>query len=202
LIGKTAWQCKLSFGKDWGDEGYMYLVGEVWDLALYSLSGPAYSWKHRYDDILCVDNDNDGYYSWGIGPKPRYCPECPDEPDGDDTDPCIGPMNEYGFFSSTTPAPDTHDTLILTGMDVPDLYAAGEQIRWYSDRRTDQPGSRWELHLPQDIMNRAIIPTMRPRPFQIVKATPVPLPFPSHPKYPLPGAMIPPPKRVSRSFSV
>ena len=24
-------------------------------------------------------------------------------------------MNEYGFFSSTTPAPDTHDTLILTG---------------------------------------------------------------------------------------
>jgi hypothetical protein len=135
LIGKTAWQCKLSFGKDWGDEGYMYLVGEVWDLALYSLSGPAYSWKHRYDDILCVDNDNDGYYSWGIGPKPRYCPECPDEPDGDDTDPCIGPMNEYGFFSSTTPAPDTHDTLILTGMDVPDLYAAGLQIRWYSDRK-------------------------------------------------------------------
>ena len=134
LIGKTAWQCKLSFGKNWGDEGYMYLVGDVWDLALYSLSGPSYSWMHKYGDISCVDNDNDGYYSWGIGPKPAYCPESPPEPDGDDTDPCIGPMNEYGIFFSTTPAPETKDTLILSGMSVPDLYAGGEHIRWYSDR--------------------------------------------------------------------
>ncbi len=134
LIGKTAWQCKLSFGKNWGDEGYMYLVGEKWDLALYSLSGPAYSWKHKYGSVLCVDNDNDGYYTWGIGPKPVYCPESPDEPDGDDTDPCIGSMNEYGIFTSTTPAPETNDTMILSGMSVPDLYAEGEDIRWYSDR--------------------------------------------------------------------
>jgi len=134
LIGKTAWQCKLSFGEYWGDEGYLYLVGENWDLALYSLRGPAYSWMHRYGDVLCVDNDNDGYYTWGIGPKPDYCPESPAEPDGDDTDPCIGPMNEYGIFTSTTPAPETGDTMILLGMSVPDLYAAGEHIRWYSDR--------------------------------------------------------------------
>jgi len=134
LIGKTAWECKLSYGKNWGDEGYMYLVGENWELALYSLSGPAYSWMHKYGDILCVDNDNDGYYTWGIGPKPAYCPESPSQADGDDTDPCIGPMTEYGIFTSTTPAPETNDTLILSGMNVPDLYAAGEQIRWYGDR--------------------------------------------------------------------
>ncbi len=139
LIGKTAWLCKLSFGKDWGDEGYMYLVGEAWDLAFYSLSGKVYSTKHNYFDIRCVDSDNDGYYSWGIGPKPRHCPESPDEPDGDDSDPCIGPMNEYGIFTSTTPAPETNDTMILFGMSVPDLYAAGEQIRWYSDRELTSP---------------------------------------------------------------
>jgi len=134
LVGKTAWLCKLSFGKNWGDEGYMYLVGEARDLAIYSLSGRVYSSKHNYLDIQCVDSDDDGYYSWGIGPKPRHCPESPGEPDGDDSDPCIGPMNEYGIFTSTTPAPEANDTLILFGMSVPDLYAAGEQIRWYNDR--------------------------------------------------------------------
>jgi hypothetical protein len=139
LIGKTAWLCKLSLGKNWGDEGYMYLVGEAWDLAFYSLKGRAYTWKHNYSDVLCVDRDNDGYYSWGIGPKPTHCPESPGEPDGDDTDPCIGPMNEYGIFTSTTPAPETNDTLILFGMSVPDLYAAGEHIRWYSDRELTSP---------------------------------------------------------------
>jgi len=139
LTGKTAWQCKLSYGKNWGDEGYMYLVGEKWDLALYSLIGPANSWKHKYGSVLCVDNDNDGYYTWGIGPKPVYCPESPAKPDGDDTDPCIGPMNEYGIFSSTTPAPETNDTMILSGMSVPDLYAPGEHIRWYSDRELTSP---------------------------------------------------------------
>jgi hypothetical protein len=134
LIGKTAWECKFSFGENWGDEGYMYLVGENWDLALYSLTGPAYSWEYKFGNVLCVDNDHDGYYSWGIGPKPANCPESPDEPDGDDTDPCIGSMNEYGIFKSTTPSPVTNDTMILSDQSVPDLYAAGDHIRWYSDR--------------------------------------------------------------------
>ena len=139
LIGKTAWICKLSYGKYWGDEGYMYLVGEAWDLAFCSLYGRAFSPFHDDSDILCVDNDNDGYYSWGIGPKPEHCPESPAEPDGDDSDPCIGAINEYGIFSSTTPAPETNDTLILLGMSVPDLHAAGEHIRWYSDRELTNP---------------------------------------------------------------
>jgi hypothetical protein len=48
-------------------------------------------------------------------------------------------MNEYGIFTSTTPAPETNDTLILFGMSVPDLYAAGDHIRWYSDRELTSP---------------------------------------------------------------
>ncbi|MGW8316144.1 MAG: T9SS type A sorting domain-containing protein [Bacteroidales bacterium] len=37
-------------------------------------------------------------------------------------------------MTSTTPAPETNDSMILFGMSVPDLYATGENIRWYSDR--------------------------------------------------------------------
>ncbi len=49
-----------------------------------------------YDDsdIDCADNDGDGYYNWGIGPKPAHCPNCPDEEDSDDSSPLIGPYNE------------------------------------------------------------------------------------------------------------
>ncbi len=66
---------------------------------MYSLYGPVSSLDFNETDVLCTDNDGDGYYSWGIGPKPSHCPESPDEPDGDDSDPCIGPMDEYGNFT-------------------------------------------------------------------------------------------------------
>lgn len=48
------------------------------------------------EDIQCYDMDGDGYYYWGIGPKPTNCPPCPDEPDGDDSNPALGPLNTYG----------------------------------------------------------------------------------------------------------
>lgn len=48
------------------------------------------------EDIQCYDMDGDGYYYWGIGPKPTHCPPCPDEPDGDDSNPALGPLNTYG----------------------------------------------------------------------------------------------------------
>ena len=48
------------------------------------------------EDVQCNDMDGDGYYYWGIGPKPAHCPPCPDEPDGDDSNPVLGPLNNYG----------------------------------------------------------------------------------------------------------
>ena len=49
-------------------------------------------------DRVCIDMDGDGYYNWGIGTKPATCPDCaPDTPDGNDADPTIGPINEYGY---------------------------------------------------------------------------------------------------------
>ncbi len=47
-------------------------------------------------DIKCYDKDGDGYYYWGIGPKPAHCPPCPDEKDGDDSNPGLGPLNDDG----------------------------------------------------------------------------------------------------------
>ena len=60
----------------------------------------------------------------------------PDEPDGDDSDPCIGPMDEYGNFTSyLTPTPDAKDTIVLYGQMVPDLMLQVGNIRWYSDKK-------------------------------------------------------------------
>lgn len=51
------------------------------------------------DDIVCEDNDGDGYYNWGIGPKPSTC-NCPNEEDGDDSNANLGPINEYGYCAT------------------------------------------------------------------------------------------------------
>jgi hypothetical protein len=52
------------------------------------------------NDIVCEDNDGDGYYFWGLGPKPTNCPATvPNDPDGDDSDPSVGPMDGYGNLS-------------------------------------------------------------------------------------------------------
>lgn len=47
--------------------------------------------------IICEDADGDGYYCWGLGPKPSHCPSwVPDTPDGDDSDINYGPIDTYG----------------------------------------------------------------------------------------------------------
>lgn len=64
-------------------------------------------------DVVSEDRDGDGYYNWGIGPKPSHCPAgVSDEPDGDDSDPSVGPMDAYGHLQPASA--DSLDTLFIS----------------------------------------------------------------------------------------
>lgn len=96
-IGRTFWILKQSNTyTGWPyHTGYIYTMNKPsW---AYWIEMPITSDVYSGEDIECTDNDNDGYFWWGIGPKPATCPFCtPDEPDGDDSNPNYGPMDEYG----------------------------------------------------------------------------------------------------------
>jgi len=91
--GKTVWVFKDSHGFSSGTNGFRDITKSISDFSLTAFTLPVISRIYSDDDIRCVDLDNDGYYNWGVGPKPATCPEgCPDEGDCDDSRNDLGPM--------------------------------------------------------------------------------------------------------------
>ena len=127
LIGKTYWKFKNSNEIYENDDidGYMYLM--IHDkpsmIDPISLNFPfeirdvvANTLLYTSNDVVCEDADGDGYYFWGLGPKPTNIPSwIPDEPDGDDSDPNMGPMDAYGYLRDLSEE-DT-DTIFITNTE-------------------------------------------------------------------------------------
>lgn len=117
LVGRTAWKFKNSYiNGGLGNPPYMFITfDELSHMTnTYALNTPISTMNYSDLDIVCEDSDGDGYYYWGIGPKPSTCPSwVPEDADGDDSNPVLGPMDKYGHMSEVHPSDSV--TLYLTG---------------------------------------------------------------------------------------
>lgn len=120
LVGRNYWIFKNSYIAG-GSANPPYMLVAM-DLSTsinstYALFNPR--WKRinasgEYEDVgvvICEDGDGDGFFYWGLGPKPESFELVPDQPDGDDSNPLLGVMNEYGYCENLNP--ETRDMEVI-----------------------------------------------------------------------------------------
>jgi hypothetical protein len=95
IIGKNVWIFKNS---SWGyDAPQWVLYYDNNDFSnfddSYSLIGPVYSNSVPINNGPAFDKDGDGYYWWGLGPKPSNVPSWSIEEDCDDSNSDVGPYD-------------------------------------------------------------------------------------------------------------
>lgn len=116
-IGRTYWIFKNSYGTESGittDGGYAYILFNNMSFMRgpYKLNYPFTILPISTYVVNCEDADGDGYYTWGLGPRPSNCPSwAPSEQDGDDSDPNYGPMDQYGNLTAI----DNSSQTVITG---------------------------------------------------------------------------------------
>lgn len=108
LIGKTYFVFKDNYvGKTDGNTEYKNILFDNIKVCMntpHALIGPLQISNISDNDIICEDIDGDGYYNWGIGPKPANAPtNTPEEEDGDDSNPLLGPMDKWGNCEDLNP---------------------------------------------------------------------------------------------------
>lgn len=189
LVGKVAWIFKNSVGNDWGYNGYAYLPrserspkcpAEIHDsiLPLSRFIEPyAFVRKLKYFEDgkekslegVCVDEDGDGYYRWGLIGRPNN-PDIPLEMDGDDSNPALGPMDEYGFcrelkkvdlYMRDTPQ-DKGIEPNDSGRDMwesPDIWIRNEANSTSEEHQNPQSGKRAYIHIR--IHNKGTLPSQQ-----------------------------------------
>ena len=117
-IGQTYWIYKDSYGT--GEypfhqelQGYYHLLfnDSTYRDEAFALRTPINRAGHSNAEIICEDADGDGYYNWGIGGKTLAYPWWAEQTDGDDSNPLLGPMDEYGHLENLNP--DERDTLYI-----------------------------------------------------------------------------------------
>lgn len=141
LIGKVVWKFKNSWGKYFGDLGYIYVETPITNLGwTHAIQTPITSVVQNYN-VVCTDADGDGYYWWGLGPKPANCPPCPDLADGDDSDPTLGPLDQYGYCTPISTANDPIADFTSTSTNI----YKGENVS-FTDLSANSPTAwSWEF---------------------------------------------------------